>query len=105
MKYLKTYEEIQSEPQVGDYVLCEDSSQIPELNEFFKNTIGRIISKTINQAYELQYTDIIENIERFFIYNGDTKTYIRIMYLDEIIHFSPNKEDIEQILINNKYNL
>jgi len=43
MKYIKKFENINT-PEVGDYVLCqEDGTGVPELENFLKYNIGKIV--------------------------------------------------------------
>ena len=125
MIYLKTYEGFslrfrkdKSEPQVGDYVLCDsntDSLDIEENKEFVENNIGqisRILKKKIcsEAPYIVKY-DIPEDEEDlkndFGIYvKGDkeiTKDVHRFSR-EEILHYG-TKEEMEAILTAKKYNL
>jgi hypothetical protein len=107
MKYIKTYEDINKEPQVGDYVICDD--YFDKLTEFEANNIGQITSiddDVDNGApYNIKYNNIPYNIRTWFFYNDDHNYGIRPMSIEEIIFFSSNKEEVERYLQANKYNL
>jgi len=103
MKHLKYFENIE-EPQVGDYVICEELSNLtPDICNFISSNIG-IIEYTKNDdgetSYYIKYENVPEDI--FFLTLRNNK---RDMSREEIIHFSKNKEDLEYIINANKYNL
>lgn len=104
MKHIKIYEKYKEKPEVGDYILTNyffigmNRSWAYEYKEFIHNNIGQI--KKIEKTITVKYTNIPQNILRFF----DGNNAIQINYSD-IIYFSKNKEDIEEILTAKKYNL
>ena len=113
MKHLKSFENNNQEPEVGDYVICEDCVSLEEeFKNFMCNNIGLIveINPNTNYPYTLYYENIPDNIIDGFScvlnnnYEYDYKC-LRAMSREEIIHFSKNKEDLETILASNKYNL
>jgi len=98
MKYIKTYENSQLEPQVGDYVAVKKPKMLAfpnptafdNLNKIF---IGRIVGKK-NNNYGVKYPKKFpNNIETWWIQRS------------EIIDFSKNKEDLKYIKQAQKYNL
>ena len=110
MKYLKLYEEnIENKPKIGDYVICKDKSNTIDNNtkEFISNNIGKIIgigdldwppgrgSGGIKKQLKLYYIVKYDN-------NAMPKT---VMYLDEIIKFSKDKNELEEYLAAKKYGL
>jgi hypothetical protein len=108
MKYLKTFELDKNEPEVGDYVICEES-KYPNIKKFISTNIGKIIyyiddTESIgyklykNYRYIVKYNNMPKKFDSF-----NNKT--RRMKRDEIIHWSKNKEDLEIILNSKKYNL
>ena len=129
MKYIKIYEEIKIEPQVGDYVICVDKSDInlqrkKMFVEYLKIHIGKIIKTNKSNEILVQYDPIpteyeildyafyttLSSIVKGFKYNtinteGGQYTNIATFGKEEIIHFSPNKEDLEPYINANKYNL
>jgi len=112
MKYLKKYEsfdrEFVKEPiEVGDYVIM--ASALTSLNTFLSTTIGTITSLDTNFAkkqlspinnIKVQYNNIPINLEDEF--NEDGERFFPIMRLK---YSSANKEDLEQFILNNKYNI
>ena len=116
MKYIKQYEDeeiiIKDELKLYDYVICEDAwmksqkekgREYLEVNNILENNIGLYIQKD-DETYTIKYdANIIpEHLIEYFSHNGpNTRNFYRI----EIIHFSPNKEDLEAILSSTKYNI
>jgi len=111
MKHIKTYENI-NEPQVGDYVICEEKDRYymleKELCEFIKNNIGKIVivnaSGNKSCPYTVQYENVPDTIrDNFFTkYNLSNNRNFR---KTEIIFFSKYKSDVEAYLTSNKYNI
>ena len=103
MKYIKTYEQ-NIEPQVGDYVICQDGSYSVENNyekkTFISNNIGKIIKYDTGSA-SYPYIVYYETAPSNYFTMGKT----RPMGRNEIMHFSKNKEDCEIYLAAKKYNL
>lgn len=116
MKYLKTYEDAKSDPQIGDYVLCKTSYGPNGIDNFLKNTIGVCLGKhytgenpelirQMKDVFKIKYDNIPDYLTDYFYYSGSSGKDTRSMRRDEIIHFSPEKEDLETILAAPKYNL
>jgi len=111
MKHLKYYKHSTEDkhtksPQINDYVICTDDTFSDKtsptgiaLDEFLKNNIG-IVIKPYKQTYEVRYNYIPNNVKNYFSMNN-----IRSFYPKEILYFSDDKEKLEQIILNNKYNL
>ncbi len=114
MKYLKTYEDINNEPQVGDYVICGvpgiRESDNPDMFNFIKNTIGQIVkienSDTAYPTYYVHYNNIPEYLK------FDSRKSPSLSIFNEepfrrknITYWSKNKEELELKIIANKYNL
>ena len=113
MKYLKSYkksteDDLSNSPQPGDYVICEEEDIAEELENFINNNIGQFIeySKRQNQInyHLIQYNNIPNNILRFFKHSS-TLPNCRFMVLEEIKHWSPNKEKLEPIILAKKFNI
>jgi len=104
MKHLDTFKERPKlEPIVGNYVLCEEKSdRNPELRNFIKNNIGKIINFDGGKSslYTIEYENIPNNL-KIASFTADT----RLMDRDEIIHFSRDKNFLQTLLDANKYNL
>lgn len=47
MKYLKTYELLNRQPKIGDYVICSEHNSLffSGANNILENEIGRIVGK------------------------------------------------------------
>ena len=67
MKYLKKFESVQDEIEIGDYVLIRTHSSLPNVKEFINNTIG-VVSNIIYNYDDIivGYFDVPKNIEKFF---------------------------------------
>jgi len=120
MKYLKTYEDLDNNPEIGDYVICEeadDINDILELADFEKNNIGRVVDyRTVdntNPTFDsistffnifVQYKNVPNEIYDDFDYHKRIAN-CRIFSKKEIKYCSKNKEDLEIILQANKFNI
>jgi hypothetical protein len=106
MKHIKYFENVY-EPQVGDYVICEEEYSVDDaVDSFIKNTIGIIIDIKYDKKYPyiVAYENIPDAIRKDYFTLEDFKR-TRQMMREEIIHFSKNKEDLEYYIQANKYNL
>lgn len=81
MKYIKRFENIKNEPEIGDYIILDLE-------------IGQIIDEGNNWWY-------IEIEKNQFSTCYYTKDYIK----DHVKYWSKNKEELETVLVTNKYNL
>jgi len=113
MKYIRTFENInENKPQIGNYVILKNFSPVfRELRSFLENNIGEIISIiTMNKIdeIEVEYNNVPENLQSHFIstdaQNRGIKN-IRKTSISAVIHHSKNKEELEQIILNNKFNI
>jgi len=114
MRYIKKFEKLNEyrPMKVDDYVICENEAyhkrEIP-LIEFINNNIGRIKKiggHKINNIfypsnYLVEYFNIPEELENYFIEGG----YCIRMIESQIKWWSENKEDLEDIIMTQKYNL
>jgi hypothetical protein len=115
MKYLKTYESLKL-PQLGDFVITNykidvSDQRYRDIENFVNNTIGKIykIDYEPNVEYVLfpyyaRYKNVPENIQWWFG-KGPKNNFHRSLNIDDILFFSPNKEDMKPYLTSNKYNL
>jgi hypothetical protein len=100
---------IQTEPKIGDYVICKETFGNENKIKFLNTNIGKIINidRTNKNFYIVEYENIPKSLIQFFTLNNtnynidNTRTITR----KEIIHFSPNKEDLLPYLYANKYNI
>ena len=112
----KIFENInKGEPEIGDYVICMeydiDGATPDKLLNFLSNNIGKYIGVgDIECPYEIKYLNPKDLIE-YFNYEG--KSGRRLYSRDEILYWSKYKKnlmrflplDIDQILLNRKFNL
>ena len=100
---IKRFENISEGPKVGDYVICEEGNL--NFKDFIESNIGVIYKEDTfrNNKYYVKYKNIPINVKKGFIRIDNAN--VRVMYLDEILHFSSNKEELESILVSKKYNL
>lgn len=108
MKHLKTYEAINITPEVGDYVIANSIYASKKLQSFFNSNIGQIIEKV--KDVNKKSPDIILYKVYYDPYEVEPNNVILddnswLFDVDEILHISKNKEDLELILSANKYNL
>jgi hypothetical protein len=58
MKYIKTYEDLDNGPQVGDYVICLATEMyIPEYKQYILDNVGFIVEKEIDR-FKLEYRNM-----------------------------------------------
>ena len=121
MKYLRTYENLQEEPQVGDYVICEEISRRPglsktwaiEFNNFLKSNIGQVVEDNYGDGTSsLKYVVCWEEIPQilsgdFFndYFNNILINNCRRFLPDEIKYCAKTKKELVHIIDANKYNL
>jgi len=108
MRYIKTYEEIDYGPEVGDYVVCKDNLLIDDRDynyiNFLANNIGKLDSIKIGAKklyYFVTYENVPDNIDKDYFVKGYTISIDR----KEIVFYSKNMENCETYLAANKYNL
>jgi hypothetical protein len=104
MKYLKTFENLNIVPEVGDYIIANSKYASSKLQKFFLTNIGEIINISMGEGNKLLYNtdydpDMVESAG--VILDDNSWFFITT----EILHISKNKEDLESILQANKYNL
>jgi len=98
---IKNYKKYVSNPNVGDYVYCEEKGISGKLYDFIYSNIGQIISKNdIINTYKIKY----ENIPHGLDY-GYFEDHCRTINWFEIKYFSKNKEELELRLQSKKYNI
>ena len=102
MKYIKTYEDVNiGKPESGDYVICKDSTD-REISKFTKNAVGKMIKYDSEEepfCYWIKYDKVPYDVAHKFTSN------MRNFSREEIMHWSPDKEELEAILNSNKYNI
>lgn len=123
MKYIKLYENIEEDPQIGDYVIMKDRLPALLVNDstiqlqlliFIKNNIGKIIDifdqDNVNYVI-VEYDNIPDDIpdEMYDVFTTDFPTHLKqnllIFNLKHIKMFDKDKENLEARMSANKYNL
>ena len=109
MKYIKSYEKIASNPQIGDYILRKPTPIHDEVDDFLSTNIGQIIDYKIfkeNQymvKYHINFSEHNFNKGKFqFLMDPDGD---RLTRLDQIEFFSSDKEEVETYIATKKYNI
>jgi hypothetical protein len=87
MKYLKTFEDINDEPKVGDYVRLYGEDFVDKLKDFLIHNIGQIVD--INKELDFPYGVKFENEVPT---NDD---YIMYFEIDEIIEWAYDKDTLK----------
>ena len=100
MKYLKTYENYDDGPQVGDYVIVDPYCvDINIVQEFFKIAVGQLVKIVPNERlYYVQFDNVPIDAHRYIC---DPDPFRRKSF----IAWGKTKEDAEMMLQANKYNL
>lgn len=111
MKHIKLYENFNELPEIGDYVLVDITDANKEYQNFINDNIGRIIfiNNPDDWILYLEYENIPKNIRHMFSHSAPGKqnltSYVTVLHVNDIKHFSKNKENLEAILASKKYNL
>ena len=118
MKYIKLFEEIENEPQIGEYAIVQTTSELsrnPDVNKYLSANLGEIYHTAIldgKKKYYVKYYNMPEDIGMFFIrqLKGDFTRYEFEHFSypftkEEIIHHAKDPKDLEIYLIANKLNL
>ena len=107
----RLYEINNNEPELGDYVICNNndrSDDLEEINYFIDNNIGQIINnksiKYTGYPYIVKYSNIPTEFSIYTCYEYDTNDNIQFNR-SEILYWSKNKEELESILNTNKFNI
>jgi len=111
MKYIKTFEDLNTEPKIGDYVLMNSTMNNINLNKFLADNIGKILNIDYNNDYtsiEVEYEDIPSDIQYLFGFNTNNLQIgkgFRDFLLSSIIDKSENKEDLKYKIDAKKFNI
>jgi len=110
MKIIRFNENLNDdEPQEGDYVICTtiNSTEL-ELKLYIDVNIGQIIniSTKLEQKYIVYYDNLPNNLVSY-VYNGIKINNISGITFEEseILYWSKDKKDLENILLAKKFNL
>jgi len=118
MKYIKSYENSNSTPQIDEYVICSvnhtnaNPDYAKQINDFISNNIGKILEidnihgPNYEIYYHVYYQNVPKEISRAFGWNknGIFNHYLNISQ-NQIICHSTNIKNLEQKIVNSKYNL
>ena len=117
MKYLKRFEDINSEPELGDYVICSefpdnDYDIYYEIDKFLIDNVGRYVKNieddddlSQDYCYIIEYEYVPEHLFKYFPFEKGVKNRCRRENRKCIIDFSKDKEELEAKISANKYNL
>lgn len=103
MKYLKTYENLNIEPKIGDYVIIDPSPKnyTSTFINISKNSIAKVVGFSIRddkhakKRYKIRYLNSsIEYMDLDWAFP-----------IEDIAYFSPNIKDCELYILSKKYNL
>lgn len=103
MKHIKTFENKNSQPEIGDYVYCIDTTNFGYgLDEFLKDAIGEIVDIDYEEGkINRIYVEFDELPELLF-----DKLAIPTNFLPkEILFWSKDIEEVELFRDSQKYNL
>lgn len=93
MKHLKIFDDLINRPIYHDYVLANGMDFNNNLKKFIKENIGRVISKGYS-TYRVMYDNIPSDIVSYFHDFYDEGLFV-VLPLEDILEYSPNKEDLE----------
>jgi hypothetical protein len=101
----KIFENInEGRPEIDDYVLLKYATYHNDMTNFLNNNIGKIIFIDDNFCI-IEYYNVPDLINHRFDYNKINNTYKKTFKTRFISYWSKNREDLEDILMANKYNL
>ena len=106
----KLYEEVMRNPEVGDYLLCDEYNADDADEEVFlytKTHVGQIIKQKNSTQFLVKYDidfDTCGFTQDRFQFETDPNG-VRTMNKNEIQYWSRNKEELEQILVVKKFNI
>jgi hypothetical protein len=106
MKYIKTFEEVKPDPEIGDYIVAK--KQLKSIDKFIQTRLGEIVhidnDENGEKYYVVKYSDIPVDLYDYFDYLEDYPS-TRLFTRNEIFDFSKDKEYLEYVIKANKYNL
>src|ERR1035437_6352832 len=100
MKHLKKFDH---NSYTDNYILASNTHFNGKLKDFIENNIGKIIIYGYS-THRVTYKNIPKDLLSYF-YVDDYKNFYVVLALDEILEYSNNIEDLEDILVAKKYNL
>jgi len=119
MRFLKTYKKLttvnlfenlnQNEPEIGDYVIIYHEDFLECLIDFFRNNIGKLTQISYNNQlkcndYKIKFDEYLPEYDPFC--NSTLSTSKEIFVgKEDLLRWSKNKEDLEILQFQQKYNL
>jgi len=110
MKYLKTYENLEQEPQIGDWVVVRiddnrrsDGDNDTPWTNMIEKSIGQVIS-TPDEDCDYDYNNVKDYFKAWKI-KYEWKQRHFIIFKREIVFFDKDKEKVEAYTQTQKYNL
>jgi len=99
MKYLKRFENINNNPEIGDYIIIDKLNNIlgPSYDDIFyflNNNIGKVVGfgNVYNgKGIKIKFFNIPKNLNTHF--NPD---HIKIFPMNSILAFGKNKETVKE---------
>ena len=101
MKYIKTYETLNKrEPQIGDYVIMDTNDD--SLKNYINTHIGQI-DYIDSEELSVSFPDVPQNIRQklYDSSNVEVRTFVKRL----IQYSSPDRNEVEQYILNKKFNL
>jgi hypothetical protein len=94
MRYIKTFEDIENKPRIGDYVLMRSEAGYPDVEKFVNNTIGQIYNFEMGGGVIIKYENPPNN------YGKE-----RMFHRSQIVAFASTIEELKLKIRTIKYNL
>lgn len=110
MKYIKTFEKLKRPPKIGDWCITKGKFfDIELVDDFINNNIGYIWKFTGVGYVFIKYYNIPKEVEKHLMYSdykNGLKTGNSILTpMEKITYLSKNKEELETIISQEKFNL
>ena len=116
MKYIKRFEELNNEPELGDYVICSefpenDYDTYYEIDKFLTNNVGRYVKNVEDDDlvedyfYIIEYENVPDYLFLYFPEEKGVKNRCRRLNRKSIIDFSKDKEELEAKISAKRYNI
>ena len=108
----KIFESINEQPQIGDYVIVDNSDEDDGENNiwnYFNNSVGKFIDIVdYTKSHVIEYTlteDLYKKYMPYIMHKNKNNTITSNFELKQIKYWSKNKEELEVLLASKKYNL
>ena len=101
MKHLKTYESIEDDPQVGDYVIFNMEDESPWAKEFFSKNPSKIVHIRPKDFYPKELIYEIESYKQTIPRHIQTTYIVR----NDILYWAKSYEQLKLKQSMSKYNI